>query len=121
MKDQSFWRQAWHALIRDTPAFSPSREERRRELARAVFRLSMLVSRIQYPSRTFVIKDMPEGSDGIEFEPSGHRSWAPIRLTWRLFELSQRLDPYHWEHWALVHDDDPSARACLACGGSVTR
>ena len=43
--------------------------------------------------------------------------WHSCSLSTRLMSWSERLDRYHWEHWALEHEDCTGARRCAECGG----
>lgn len=46
------------------------------------------------------------------------RRWASCATSTRLLVLSTRLDPTHWDHWALQHNDcEP--RPCTVCGGHI--
>jgi hypothetical protein len=61
--------------------------------------------------------DNPEVPPVFERQP---RRWESCRTTWRLVDLSQDIDPRHWDHWALQHNDcDPMP--CLECGGEICR
>jgi hypothetical protein len=42
------------------------------------------------------------------------------RFATRAVALSERIDPEHWEHWALQHDTRcANPRWCTVCGGTI--
>lgn len=87
----------------------------RTAFAKAAYRLAGELSRVKTYQR-FWFLDL----DGDELLRKRHdgRHWAPCALSMRLLEWSENIDPQHWGHWALVHDDEPATK-CEGCGGYV--
>lgn len=80
-------------------------------IAKAVLWCASQLSRMKTWQRTYEwVADRP-----VTFRPAG-RIWSSCVASHRLMELSARIDPRHWEHWALVHDEC-QASPCHACGG----
>jgi len=86
----------------------------RTAIARAVFRCAGWLSCVKTWQRTYELADNPRG-----FRCVGRR-WLSCAASIRLLGLSERIDPRHWEHWALVHDDCESV-SCPDCGGRQCR
>lgn len=84
-------------------------------LAKAVMWCAGVLSYIKTPHRVHRLVS----TDPFETEPAGLR-WLSCELSMSLHKLSARIDPWHWDHWALVHDDC-SPRPCPDCGGGVCR
>jgi hypothetical protein len=86
----------------------------RTRLAKAVFWLSGQLARIRTPQLTHrFIWDSPDAAPRLG---DAQRRWLPCRMSLRLMDLSTRIDPVHWDHWAGVHpgcDGEP----CTGCGG----
>lgn len=65
-----------------------------------------------------------ENEDAIwenkEFEYAG-RVWMPCHLAFVVLEWSSRVDPDHFDHWALEHipGDICQGHECPTCGGHV--
>jgi hypothetical protein len=92
----------------------------RTRVARAVFWLSGKLTRIKTPQRFYRIISINE--DAVGDEPfmvtrRTKRRWHSCRTSTRLMSLSLRIDPLHWDHWALVHDTCAGERC--SCGGNV--
>lgn len=93
------------------------------KLAKAVYWLSGKVSKIKSYRMTYRLANEEEwlAADGdleMMFQPDG-RQWMPIRLTWTLLSLSNRLDWEHFDHWALKHTGACKAHFCTKCKGMV--
>ncbi len=86
----------------------------RRALSKAIFWLSGRLAYVKTPQRFYTL---PKGDRTFElnFEYAGWH-WCSCGLSGRLMELSERIDPEHWDHWALVHEDC-DADYCAECGG----
>jgi hypothetical protein len=83
-------------------------------LAKAVFRVSGWLSRIRTPQLSY---PLIWGDPGEEPKFGDiERCWLPCRTSIRLMDLSTRIDPVHWDHWALVHGGCDGDR-CAGCGG----
>lgn len=83
----------------------------RRAIARKIFRCAGWLSYVKTWQRTYdVLSENP-----YKFRRVG-RTWLSCTASIKLLELSERLDPHHWEHWALVHDECHPI-SCLDCGG----
>lgn len=83
----------------------------RRRLAKALFRASGYLSRVKTPQRVYTV------NDALDATFAGWH-WTSCRPSIWLLEKSMRLDWWHWDHWACVHDTcDP--RHCAECGGQV--
>jgi hypothetical protein len=84
--------------------------------AKTVFILGGLLSRVQTYQRVYAMNwDGPKTKP--EFTPAGRR-WLSCSASMKLMHLSERIDPGHWEHWALSHEDCP-AIPCPRCGGQL--
>lgn len=86
----------------------------RTRLAKTVYWLSGQCSRIRTWQRYY---EMPVGAPLDDLRPAG-RHWTSTSLTWKLLALSTRLDPQHFDHWALVHDHCATL-PCRDCGGRI--
>lgn len=91
----------------------------RTPLAKAVYRIGGYVLRIkvmrpEYETR--VLENAELGRRPV-FVQVG-RSRQPLRLGVDLtFHWAYRIDPQHWEHWAVDAHDDHVAVVCATCGG----
>lgn len=82
-------------------------------IAKAVFKASGMLGKIRYPQTVYT----RDRSAGVS-TPAGKQK-LPHPWTYKLLFLSGRIDPEHWEHWALNHDDDPNAYPCDGCHGRI--
>lgn len=91
----------------------------RRWLARALFYAGGYITRIKVPARTYHL-EWDDVDDEPIFTPL-ERRWMPNSWGLDLAMYAERLDPQHWEHWALVHSevDCTNFRRCQECGGAV--
>lgn len=86
-----------------------------RRIAKLLYGLSGHAMRIKTPQRTFEWK----GPDRDGFTFAGwHR--LPSVTGVRLLELSESMDPEHWDHWALDGTGHPG-HLCLRCKGWVIK
>jgi hypothetical protein len=85
--------------------------------AKVVFVLGGLLSRVKTYQRVYSM-NWEDPEDRPEFTPAGRR-WISSRLSMQLLHLSEKIDPGHWEHWALDHEDCPSDVRCSRCGGQL--
>lgn len=92
--------------------------------AQRVAALAGFMGRFWTPQRTYEIANEEEflrGGDTpseIVFKFAGWRM-LPCRLSTKLLELSMRLDPEHWDHWALSHCTCDDTKVCPDCGGII--
>jgi hypothetical protein len=95
----------------------------RRPLAKAAYRLGGHAAKIKRPMRIYALDldNMPSDEEGAFNATFAGWRWMSINTCWRLMELSERLDPQHWEHWALVHNEDCCVlpAPCPECGGTT--
>lgn len=94
----------------------------RRRLARAAYRVGGWLVHVKTYQREYKLAP-PTGPDqDLVFIPVG-RSWQSIGWAWDLLEQSERLDPEHWEHWAVDHSAPPVdgtvCPRCPVCGGGT--
>jgi hypothetical protein len=47
------------------------------------------------------------------------RMWLPCALSTKFLVLSERLDPKHWDHWALEHSLCEEGLRCHDCKGYI--
>lgn len=74
---------------------------------------------IKRPGRTYKLRDGTNGQITEDmFERLPGWRWSSIQLTWKLLDLSGRLDRKHWEHWALDHTRH-AGHYCVECRGVV--
>lgn len=92
------------------------RVKRHHKLARLVYGTGGLMSRVKTPRMTY--KWEPDKPFDRALSRAG-RVWLPCKTSIRLIRLSVRLDPDHWDHWALDHDECVSGYGCGVCGGHV--
>jgi hypothetical protein len=86
----------------------------RTHAAKAVYTLGGWLSRVKSYQRVYSMNwDDPDADP--EFTPAG-RCWLSCNASLKLLKWSEHIDPGHWEHWALMHDDCP-AIPCPSCGG----
>lgn len=90
----------------------------RRRLAKAVFALGGKLQRIKTWHRLYRF-DWPDKSSKPTFTRI-KGGWLPWQLSTKMRVVwSERLDPHHWEHWALVHEDCRDGDPCPVCGGWI--
>lgn len=82
-------------------------------VAQRIFWLSGVTSKVKTPQHLWEI---------VSVEPWETRKlprrWTSCRFSGWLLRRSLRLDPYHWDHWALQHTDC-QPHPCAVCGGMV--
>lgn len=92
---------------------------RRTRIAQKIYWVSGKLSKIKTPRRTYrVVSIDPEAKnpdDIMVTEPAEVR-WMSCHTSMRLLELSAKIDPHHWDHWALVHDRC-GPTPCAQCHG----
>jgi hypothetical protein len=95
--------------------------------ARAVYWVGGLLTKIKTYQQTYSY-EFDEDAGYARFPEAGRR-WTPIGFAFTVLDWSERLDPRHWEHWALDHSDCElevgpvgSGSPCSQCGwcGGVT-
>lgn len=91
----------------------------RTALAKGVFKVSGLLFYVKTYQR-FWLLDLDAGLSDLLDSKRRHdgRHWSSCALSMRLLGWSENIDPQHWDHWALVHDDEPATR-CRDCGGYI--
>lgn len=91
-----------------------------RQRAKFWFRISGWLSHIKTPQRYLRLD-----SNGVVLQERwehglpGHLHWAwgSCELGLKILGWSIRLDPYHWDHWALEYG--PNVTDCPECGGKL--
>jgi len=48
----------------------------------------------------------------------GEKRWLPSATSFKLISLAESLDPHHFDHWGLVHDNC-NGIVCPDCEGIV--
>lgn len=95
--------------------------------AKVIFCLAGWLAPIKTYQRTFEWMGVPDLNDdqnviweNDEFMYVG-RAWLPCHLSFVLLERARRVDPTHFDHWALEHvpGDVCAGNPCLTCGGHV--
>lgn len=84
-------------------------------LAKAVFWLAGWASKVRTPRTTYRVVSF----DPFVTERSKNRTWLPSQTSVRLLRLSWRIDPQHWDHWALNHSDCTNTTTCPDCRGHI--
>lgn len=88
----------------------------RTRLAKAAFWLSGKLRFIREYRRFYVVTNVDVEKGIFDSEPGG-RHWTENRVSMKLLRISMTLDPEHWDHWALVHEN---CRGYLCeCGGYI--
>jgi len=88
-------------------------DELRTRLAKTLFWCAGYLSRIKTPQRVYELASR----DPLDFRPAGWE-WMSCETSMRLLKASTQIDPAHWDHWALGHNECGSHR-CPQCGGCV--
>lgn len=84
--------------------------------AKTAFFLGGVLSHVNTRQRTYLMNwDGPHANP--EFTRDGWR-WQSCSASMSLLKLSERIDPGHWDHWAINHEDCPSV-PCPRCGGQL--
>lgn len=86
-------------------------------LARAIYRLGKLLTRVKTPRRVYKWNIGAESLDD-RFTPAGRR-WLPCKTSVNLVVLSSKLDADHWDHWAFDHSKCVDGIICDVCGGHI--
>lgn len=85
----------------------------KRSLAKAVYRISCRLAQIKTPQRIYSV-DFSEGVHEFTSTYAGIR-WLPCSRSFDLMEWAMRLDPDHFDHWALDHSTCNPV-PCNECG-----
>jgi len=97
------------------------------KMAKVVFCLAGWLTLVKTYQRTYEWMGVPSTDDddnviweNKEFEYNG-RVWLPCHLSIVLLERAERIDPVHFDHWALKHipGDVCAGGLCQTCGGHV--
>jgi hypothetical protein len=83
----------------------------RRRVAKRLFHLSTKLEWLKTPSRTY------EWNENLDEPGWKFAGWTMLpQPAIHLMERSWNLDPGHWDHWAVDHDECEPAY-CAVCGG----
>lgn len=97
----------------------------RTRTARFVYCLAGWLMAIKTPQRIYEWHGEPDLDDedaiwvnqGFTFEGF---MWMPCQRAYKLIELSERIDPVHWKHWALDHiSAGCPGMECPECHGHI--
>lgn len=87
-------------------------------LGKLLYRVAGWLTKIKVPKRSYELvnagKIMDEPPQFVALE----RTWQPISLSWKFLTWSERVNPQHWDHWALDHSDCNVGK-CSECGGDI--
>lgn len=90
----------------------------RTPVAKFVFGMGAVLLHVKTYQPMYELSWRGKGEDEDPAFVSVGKSWQSIDWSWDLLELSERLDPRHWEHWALDHADcELECPPCGWCGG----
>lgn len=84
-----------------------------RRIAKWLYVLAGCLMQVKTPQRTYSWR----GPDEHGFDFAGWH-WLPSVTGLRLLEMSESMDPEHWDHWALDGRGNPG-HLCIRCRGWV--
>lgn len=91
----------------------------KRRTAKNLYWVSGQLCRIKTYSKMYewVVTDDDDVTD-LNFRYIG-RKWISWHFSFTVMRWSERLDPKHWDHWALVHDETCEWCTCAVCSGTI--